>query len=86
MPVTIWVSTTIRGVHSLRITKFVYSTGEKAHLFTGALYNNYGPPPGFCFDILCSDEPIIDAKWSPDNNVERRVNIQIDIRLREPAI
>lgn len=48
--------------------------GEKSDLFTGALYNNYGPPPGFCFDILCSDEPIIDNKWSPDNNVVQRVS------------
>ena len=47
---------------------------EKAHLFTGALYNNYQPPPGFCFDILCADEPIIDGKHSPDNNVNQRVS------------
>ncbi|XP_012160548.1 lysosomal alpha-mannosidase isoform X1 [Ceratitis capitata] len=47
---------------------------EPAHLFTGALYNQYQPPPGFCFDILCADEPIIDAKHSPDNNVNRRVD------------
>lgn len=47
--------------------------GEEADLFTGVLYNNYGPPPGFCFDILCSDEPIIDDKWSPDYNVDRKV-------------
>ncbi|XP_054741908.1 lysosomal alpha-mannosidase isoform X2 [Anastrepha obliqua] len=47
---------------------------ESAHLFTGALYNQYQPPPGFCFDILCADEPIIDSKHSPDYNVNRRVN------------
>ncbi|XP_037040043.1 lysosomal alpha-mannosidase isoform X1 [Bradysia coprophila] len=48
--------------------------GENADLFTGVLFNNYGPPPGFCFDVLCADEPIIDDKWSPDNNVNRRVD------------
>lgn len=48
---------------------------ETAHLFTGALYNQYQPPPGFCFDILCADEPIIDGKHSPDNNVKRRVSV-----------
>lgn len=48
--------------------------GEAADLFTGALYNQYQPPPGFCFDILCADEPIIDRKHSPDNNVKRRVD------------
>uniref|UniRef100_A0A1I8QD07 Alpha-mannosidase n=1 Tax=Stomoxys calcitrans TaxID=35570 RepID=A0A1I8QD07_STOCA len=47
---------------------------EAAHLFTGALYNQYQPPPGFCFDILCADEPIIDGKHSPDNNVKQRVD------------
>ncbi|XP_037825869.1 lysosomal alpha-mannosidase isoform X2 [Lucilia sericata] len=47
---------------------------EAAHLFTGALYNQYQPPPGFCFDILCADEPIIDGKHSPDNNVKRRID------------
>ncbi|XP_036321214.1 lysosomal alpha-mannosidase isoform X2 [Rhagoletis pomonella] len=52
---------------------------ESSHLFTGALYNQYQPPPGFCFDILCADEPIIDAKHSPDNNVNRRVDEFIEI-------
>lgn len=51
--------------------------GEKSDLFTGVLFNNYGPPPGFCFDILCSDEPIIDDKWSPDNNVDKRVGLEV---------
>ncbi|KAJ6645895.1 Lysosomal alpha-mannosidase, partial [Pseudolycoriella hygida] len=48
--------------------------GEKSDLFTGVLFNNYSPPPGFCFDVLCSDEPIIDDKSSPDYNVDRRVD------------
>lgn len=46
--------------------------GESAHLFTGALFNQYQPPPGFCFDILCNDEPIIDSKRN--GNVNRRVD------------
>lgn len=49
-------------------------SGESSNLFTGALYNQYQPPPGFCFDILCADEPIIDAKHSPDNNINKRVS------------
>lgn len=49
------------------------SLGEKADLFTGILYNTYSPPPGFCFDILCSDEPIIDDKSSPEYNVDQKV-------------
>ncbi|ALC39282.1 CG9463 [Drosophila busckii] len=47
---------------------------EKADLFTGALYNNYQAPPGFCFDILCADQPIIDGKHSPDNNVKQKID------------
>lgn len=51
--------------------------GEKGDLFTGVLYNTYSPPPGFCFDILCADEPIIDDKRSTEYNVERRVSVFI---------
>ncbi|CAO1353625.1 unnamed protein product [Diamesa tonsa] len=43
-------------------------------LFTGVLFNNYGPPNGYCFDILCDDEPIIDDRFSPDYNVDSRVD------------
>ncbi|XP_008550968.1 lysosomal alpha-mannosidase isoform X2 [Microplitis demolitor] len=49
------------------------SLGEKANLFSIALFNNYSPPPGFCFDILCSDDPLIDDPESPDNNIEVKV-------------
>ena len=34
------------------------SLGEEAEIFSGVLYNIYSPPPGFCFDVLCSDPPI----------------------------
>ncbi|XP_053988963.1 lysosomal alpha-mannosidase isoform X2 [Hylaeus volcanicus] len=48
--------------------------GSRADLFTVALYNTYSPPPGFCFDVLCNDEPIIDDPDSPDYNVKERIN------------
>lgn len=48
--------------------------GKSSNLFTGVLYNQYQPPEGFCFDILCADEPIIDGKHSPDYNVDKRVS------------
>ncbi|KAG8181687.1 hypothetical protein JTE90_014820 [Oedothorax gibbosus] len=48
--------------------------GAKGDLFTGALPNSYGPPAGFCFDILCSDPPIMDDPELKDNNVEERVS------------
>ncbi|KAH8410106.1 hypothetical protein KR009_006063 [Drosophila setifemur] len=43
------------------------------NLFSGMLYNFYSDTPGFCFDVLCNDEPIIDGK-SYDNNVKTRVD------------
>ncbi|XP_017057316.2 LOW QUALITY PROTEIN: lysosomal alpha-mannosidase [Drosophila ficusphila] len=43
------------------------------NLFSGMLYNFYSDTPGFCFDILCTDEPIIDGD-SEENNVEERVD------------
>lgn len=52
---------------------FIIIVGNKADLFSGALYNNYQAPDGFCFDILCNDQPIIDGKHSPDNNVKEKV-------------
>ncbi|KAH8283706.1 hypothetical protein KR018_012605, partial [Drosophila ironensis] len=42
-------------------------------LFTGLLYTFYWDTPGFCFDVNCSDDPIIDGD-SYDNNVKSRVD------------
>ncbi|XP_066147908.1 lysosomal alpha-mannosidase-like [Euwallacea fornicatus] len=50
------------------------SLGESSDIFTGILYNTYGPPPGFCFDLLCTDEPFIDDKKSFEYNVDRKVD------------
>jgi hypothetical protein len=50
-----------------------YVVGKAAELFTSVLFNNYSPPPGFCFDVLCDDEPFIDDKHSPDYNVDKLV-------------
>ncbi|XP_013097339.2 lysosomal alpha-mannosidase [Stomoxys calcitrans] len=46
---------------------------EISEIFTGVLYNHYSAPPGFCFDNLCSDDPIIDGN-SYDNNVKTKVD------------
>ncbi|KAH8389461.1 hypothetical protein KR200_005988, partial [Drosophila serrata] len=46
---------------------------KNSNIFTGLLYNHYSAPPGFCFDIICADDPIIDGD-SFDNNVNKRVN------------
>ncbi|KAH8334493.1 hypothetical protein KR059_010681 [Drosophila kikkawai] len=46
---------------------------ETSKLFTGLLYTFYWDTPGFCFDVHCSDDPIIDGD-SYDNNVKSRVD------------
>ncbi|XP_033326411.2 lysosomal alpha-mannosidase II isoform X2 [Megalopta genalis] len=48
--------------------------GSNADLFTVVLYNTYSPPPGFCFDVLCRDDPINDDVESADYNVPEKVN------------
>nr|CAH0110923.1 unnamed protein product [Daphnia galeata] len=50
------------------------SLGKTGWLFTGVNYNLYQPPPGFCFDILCSDLPVIDNVKSKEYNVDQRVS------------
>ncbi|XP_072745213.1 lysosomal alpha-mannosidase isoform X1 [Anoplolepis gracilipes] len=50
------------------------SLGKQADLFTTAMYNTYSPPPGFCFDVLCADEPMIDDPDSPDYNIDRKID------------
>ena len=49
--------------------------GSEADIFTSILYNQYQAPSGFCFDVLCTDEPIIDDPNSADYNVDERVGI-----------
>ncbi|KAK0079162.1 hypothetical protein PV326_008900 [Microctonus aethiopoides] len=65
-----------------KTTEFIWksssSLGKKADLFSVVLFNTYSPPPGFCFDILCSDEPMIDDPESPDNNIDVKIKIFYD--------
>ena len=39
---------------------FQYTKDESTYLFTHVNYYHYSPPPGFCFDDVCRDEPIMD--------------------------
>ncbi|XP_073998825.1 lysosomal alpha-mannosidase-like isoform X2 [Rhodnius prolixus] len=48
--------------------------GPDGDLFTSILYNLYMPPDGFCFDVFCNDEPIMDNPNMHGNNVKRRVS------------
>ena len=38
---------------------FFNISGDRGSIFTGVLYDHYSAPPGFCFDVLCRDTPII---------------------------
>ena len=54
------------------------------HLFTGINYNVYGPPPEFCWDLLCDDEPLVDDPESHSFNLDRRLS-QLVKYAREQA-
>ncbi|XP_037050772.1 lysosomal alpha-mannosidase-like [Bradysia coprophila] len=56
---------------------------DDSDLLTGVLFNHYSPPPGFCFDVLCNDEPLIDA--GADYNIERRVEEFANFTKRQAA-
>ena len=48
--------------------------GVKNHtIFTGVFDEHYSAPRSFCFDILCTDEPINDDLRLEEYNVERRM-------------
>ena len=48
------------------------TTGD-SNLFTGALFHAYSPPPGFCFDSLCTDV-IMDDPRLEDYNFEAKIS------------
>ena len=43
-------------------------------LSIGVLPNNYDPPKNLCWDVLCTDPPIVDDPHSPDFNAKMLVN------------
>lgn len=43
-------------------------------MFTGVLYNGYNPPDGFCFDIFCGDDPIMDDPRLLGYNLEDKIH------------
>ncbi|VDK73324.1 unnamed protein product [Litomosoides sigmodontis] len=47
----------------------------KTNILTGAFYwDSYGPPPGFCFDRECLDEPIMDQNYLEEYNALQRLD------------
>ena len=37
-----------------------YDGDKSTYIFTHVNYYHYSPPPGFCFDDVCRDDPIMD--------------------------
>jgi hypothetical protein len=54
-------------------------TGDKnTYIFTHVNYYHYSPPPGFCFDDVCRDEPIKDDPTLEDFNIDTRAKMFAD--------
>lgn len=53
--------------------------GPEGDFFTGVMYNIYDPPAGFCFDMNCLDEPIMDNPKLHGVNINKRVDEFIDV-------
>ncbi|XP_033226250.1 lysosomal alpha-mannosidase-like [Belonocnema kinseyi] len=49
------------------------SLGDDADLFTSVLFHLYQAPTGFCFDVLCKDEVLIEDPDSPEYNIDTKV-------------
>ncbi|KAJ1368391.1 hypothetical protein KIN20_029516 [Parelaphostrongylus tenuis] len=57
--------------------EFIWNCSEdlKTQIFTGVFYqDNYGPPNGFCFDVLCRDDPIMDNPDLEDYNLDQKIS------------
>lgn len=65
------------------VWKASQNLGKEGTIFTSILPNTYSPPAGFCFDILCDDQPIMDDPRLEDYNVNKRVKEFIDIATSE---
>lgn len=48
---------------------------DENQILTGQFYSgDYGPPPGYCFDIMCADDPIVDAPQLQGYNIDAKVD------------
>ena len=63
----------LRSLHDNKPLRY-YITGEQSSIFTGIFYDHYSAPIGFCFDVVCRDEPFIDNPRSADYNVVKKVS------------
>lgn len=48
------------------------STGSPSEMFTHVFFKHYSAPPGYCFDILCDDDPIMPDKSLEEYNLDEK--------------
>lgn len=48
-------------------------------LSTGVLPNNYNPPKDLCWDVLCTDPPVVDDPTSPEFNANKLVDYFLNL-------
>ena len=60
-------------IHHIKVSVTILTPGSAGDLFTGVLPNGYSPPRGFCFDLLCGDDPIMDDPSLHDYNKDKMV-------------
>lgn len=47
--------------------------GASSNIFTSLLYNHYSAPSGFCFDVLCQEDPIVTDERNSEYNFKSKV-------------
>uniref|UniRef100_A0A914V5H3 Alpha-mannosidase n=1 Tax=Plectus sambesii TaxID=2011161 RepID=A0A914V5H3_9BILA len=68
--------------------EFLWNTSDdlKTNLLTGSFYmDNYNPPPFFCFDEQCNDDPIIDDPTMEGYNVDLKAQLLVDFITDQAA-
>lgn len=55
-----------------------YNNDPLTSIFTHVNYYHYSPPPGFCFDARCTDEPIKDDPTLEDYNLNIKSQKLVD--------
>ncbi|CAB4055207.1 MAN2B1 [Lepeophtheirus salmonis] len=57
-----------------------------SRLFTGILPNLYQPPNGFCFDVFCGDDAMVDNLESPEYNIPQKMKAFLKVVLDESKV
>ena len=58
---------------------------SESELYTEVGIHHYSAPPGFCFDVGCDDEPIMDNPDLHDYNKDERIDTFLNIAREDFA-